>query len=101
MNRIKLFLLQLRHWLIPRGLFAVVFNLIIKRANRHQWRLNIGSYLLRKGVGYEIGQVLRKEALANGCLRVTYITGFSYDFEKNKVIHRTGVKIITPNEKGR
>lgn len=92
--KLKLIAKQIRHCLIPRGMFAVILNLILHRANRRQWNLNIGSYLLRKGVSYEIGQIIKKDPLNTGSTKVTYITGFSYDFEKNKVIHRTGVKVI-------
>jgi hypothetical protein len=91
---IKLLAKQIRHYFIPKGMFAVILNLILHKANRRQWNLNIGSYLLRKGVGWEIGQIIKKEPLNTGATKVTYITGFSYDFEKNKVIHRTGVKVI-------
>lgn len=95
----KLLLKQIRHWLIPKGFFAVIINLILHKADKRQWHLNIGSYFLRKGVGWEIGQVIEKVELSTGAIKVTYITGFSYDFGKNKVIHRTGVKVITNNEK--
>lgn len=99
--KIQLFLKQIRHWLLPKGLFAVILNLILHRAGKRQWYLNIGSYLLRKGVGFEIGQIIKKEPLNSGSTKVTYITGFSYDFGTNKVVHRTGVKVITKNEKTR
>jgi hypothetical protein len=91
----------IRHYFIPKGLFAVIINLLLKKADKRQWRLNIGSYLLRKGVGWEIGQIITKEALTSNQTKVTYITGFSFDFTKNKVIHRTGCKIINHNEKKR
>jgi uncharacterized protein YjdB len=90
---------QIRHYLIPKGLFAIILNLILHRADRRQWNLNIGSYLLRKGVGWEIGQIIKKERLTTNITKVTYITGFSYNFEKNKVIHRTGAKLLKTNEK--
>lgn len=91
---IKLLAKQIRHFFIPKGMFAVILNLLLHKASRRQWNLNIGSYLLRKGVGWEIGDIIKKEPLNTGSTKVTYITGFSYDFEKNKVIHRTGVKVI-------
>ncbi len=96
---IKLVLKQIRHWLIPKGLFAVILNLILHRADKRQWNLNIGSYFLRKGVGYEVGQIIKKEPLNKGATKVTYITGFNYDFAKNKVVHRTGCKVITAKTK--
>ncbi len=86
---------KLKNWLKSFVLLQLVLNLILTRAPKRQWRLNIGSYLLKKGVGYEIGQIIKKQPLNSGTTKVTYITGFSYDFGTNKVTHRTGVKIIT------
>jgi len=81
-------------WLRSHVLLNMIINMIINRAPKRQWQLNIGTYFLKKGVGYEIGQIIKKEPFQNGSIKVTYITGFTYDFGKNKVIHRTGVKVI-------
>lgn len=86
---------KLKNWLRPKGLFKVLLNLILTRAVKRQWQLNLGTYLLKKGVGWDIGQIIKKEPLNSGAIKVTYITGFSYDFGTNKVIHRTGVKVVT------
>lgn len=94
----KYYLLKIRHWLLPKGFFAVILNLILTRANLRQWYLNVGSYFLRKGVGYEIGQITKKETLNNGVIKVRYIRSLSYDFKTNKVTHTLGVKNITKKD---
>lgn len=85
--KFKFFLKQIRHWLIPKGLFAIVLNLIIHRADKKQWRLNIGSYLLRKGTGFRIGDIVETKKLTEDLVRAKVITGLFYDFKTNKVTH--------------
>lgn len=94
MKQYQLRLMQLRHYIIPKGIWAVILNLILKRADKRQWQLNIGTYLLKKGVGWEIGHVISKEPLSGNQMKVSYISGLFYFFAKNKVIHNTGVKIV-------
>jgi hypothetical protein len=72
----------------------IILNLILTKASKNQWYLNIGSYLMKKGNPYLVGQIIDKTTMNKKRTKVTYISGFVYDFEKNKIIHKTGNKVI-------
>lgn len=63
----------------------LILNLMITRANRKRWALELGSYLLRKGVGYKIGDPIKHRA--NRKTQTYYIANLHFDFAKNRVNH--------------
>lgn len=67
---------------------------MINRADLKQYRLEIGTYLLKKGCGYEVGQIIREKRLRPGIWRVKVITGLYYDFQENKINHTAENKIL-------
>ena len=74
----------------------LIFSLIYNRAGLKKWQLEIGAYLLKKGCGYQIGQIVREKKLDNSkkdIYRVKVITGLFYDFKTNTVNHTLENKI--------
>lgn len=67
---------------------------MINRAGLKQYRLEIGTYLLKKGCGYEVGQIIKEKRLRPGIWRVKVITGLYYDFQQNKINHTAENKIL-------
>lgn len=80
-------------------LFKIILGLIITRAPRRQWYLNIGTYFLRKGTGFEVGQIVKEKRLQDNLYRVSVITGLFFDFQTNKVTHTAEKRIMRVNEK--
>ena len=92
--------IKMNKWYSSKIMFKTILNLIITRAPKAQWQLNIGAILIKKGTGTQVGEVLKIERINWNQNKVTYVSGFSYDFDKNRVIPRYGVKIVA-HEKNR
>lgn len=75
-------------------MFKIILNLILTRANKKRWQLEIGAHLLKKGCDYKIGQIVQQKHLRDNIFRVKVITGIFYDFHTNKVNHTADNKII-------
>lgn len=71
---------------------------MINRAGLEQYRLEIGTYLLKKGCGFEVGQIIAEKRLRPGLWRVKVITGLFYDFQQNKINHTAENRILKENE---
>lgn len=84
-------------------MFKILIGLIKEGAELKRWQMEIGSYLLKKGCGYVVGQVLKAKPLNSNSkkCRVTYISGLTYDFNTNTIHHRTEKTITTLNETSR
>jgi hypothetical protein len=74
--------------------FKIILNLMINKAPLKQYYLNIGSHFIKKGCGFQIGQIVKEKHLHDGIYRVSVITGLFYDFQENKVTHRANKKIL-------
>lgn len=72
----------------------IILNLMIHRAPLKQYYLNVGSHLLKKGAGFEVGQIVKEKRLRKGLYRVSVITGLFYNFQENKVSHTADKKIM-------
>lgn len=83
------------------SLFKIIINLAISKAPVRQYYLNIGAHFLKKGAGFEIGQIVKEKHLYDGVYRVSVITGLFYDFKSNKVSHTADKKIMKVDEKKR
>lgn len=82
------------------SLFKIILSLMINKAPLKQYYLNIGSHLLKKGAGFEVGQIVKEKHLHDGIYRVSVITGLFYNFQDNKVTHTADKRIISvKNEK--
>lgn len=67
---------------------------MVTRAPLAQWQLEIGAHLLRKGCGFEIGQVIKEKKLDYNRYKVKVISGLFFDFNKNEITHTTVNKVI-------
>lgn len=79
----------------------IVLNLMMSRAPRKQYYLNIGAFLLRRGAGFYIGQIVREKRLQPGLFRVSVITGLLYDFATNKISHTAKKTVMKVDEEKR
>lgn len=85
----------------PKNRFYLLKRLIGLMSNKaplKQYWLEVGVYFLKKGVSYEIGQIIQEKHLRDNMFRVKIITGLFYDFRSNKVTH-TAENRIVKNEK--
>jgi len=67
-------------------MFKLILNLLYNRASLKRWQLEIGVYLLKKGVKWKIGDAV---AVPNGRNKsqTMYISNLFYDFQKNRIQH--------------
>lgn len=84
-------------------MLKILFGLIKEGAGVSRWQMEIGAHLLKKGCGYEIGQIVKTKKLRSNSKksRVTFITGLTFDFGTNTIHHRTAKTVISPNETSR
>jgi hypothetical protein len=76
-------------------MLKLIIKLIWQRANAQKWQLELGAHLLKKGCGYQIGQVIEAKKLnKNPKSKAKFISGLTYDFGTNQIYHRIG-KTIT------
>ena len=67
---------------------------MLNKASAKEWQLQIGAHLLKKGCGYEIGQIIKEKHIGDKRYRVKVITNLFYDFNKNEVNHLAQNKIL-------
>ena len=65
-------------------MFRLILNLMINRAKKHRWQLEIGKYLLKKGTGYAIGDPVVMKGTKN---KTYYIANLHFDFANNRINH--------------
>ena len=76
-------------------MFKIIIKLIWQRAKLQKWQLELGAHLLKKGCGYQIGQVIESKKIKNNPKsKAKFISGLTYDFGTNQIYHRTGKTII-------
>lgn len=68
---------------------------MVNKAPIQQYYLNIGAHFLKKGAGFQVGQIVKEKHLYNGIYRVSVITGLFYNFQDNKVTHTAEKKIVS------
>jgi hypothetical protein len=71
-----------------------LLGLLWLKGTYRQWQLELGVYLLKKGCGYQIGQIVRERKLGHNKWRVKVITNLFYDFRTNQVNHLKEDRII-------
>jgi hypothetical protein len=76
-------------------LIKMILNLMVNKAPIQQYYLNIGAHFLKKGAGFQVGQIVKEKHLYNGIYRVSVITGLFYNFQDNKVTHTAEKKIVS------
>lgn len=78
-------------------MFKLILNLLLNRAKASDWQLQIGAHLLRKGCGYQVGQIIAERKIAHNRYRVKVITNLFYDFNENKINHVSAKRILDFN----
>jgi hypothetical protein len=79
-----------------------LLSLLWNGADSRQYFLEIGTYFLKLGVGYQLNEIIEQKPLANnkkGKVKVKFIANLTYDFRTNQVYHQTAYKIIDPTNK--
>ncbi|MEH6406664.1 MAG: hypothetical protein V7767_05225 [Leeuwenhoekiella sp.] len=79
-------------------MFKKLLNLLWNRASLKTWQLELGAYLLKKGCGYELGQVVRHRKIGHDRYRVKIVTNLFFDFATNKVNHIKENRIISSKD---
>jgi hypothetical protein len=75
-------------------MFKLILNLLFARATAKEWQLQIGAHLLKKGCGFQIGQIIREKRTYGKRYRVKVITGLFYDFKTNKITHTAENRVL-------
>jgi hypothetical protein len=75
-------------------MFKLILNLLFARATAKEWQLQIGAHLLKKGCGFQIGQIIKEKRTYGKRYRVKVITGLFYDFKTNKITHTAENRVL-------
>jgi hypothetical protein len=71
-----------------------IFGLMVQRAPKQQYFLELGSYFIRKGTGYKVGQpfeysqIKRKKGDHKIAKKELYISNLFYNFKENKITYK-------------
>lgn len=80
----------------------LIANLIITKANKQRWFIELGAYFLNKGVGYKHGDIVHMTPIGiKGKHKITTVENVYYDFTLNKIKYTYSQKIQLLNEKAR
>lgn len=86
-----------------KELFIIIRSLKKHKASKEQYYLEIGSFLLRRGTGYKVGDSFMLPQHKKGKAGETqvWISNLFFDFAKNKITHTfTTKKPLTNANKG-
>lgn len=75
-------------------MFKILLSLLLNKATSKDWQLQIGAYLLKKGCGFKVGQIIDEKKIGYKRYRVKVITNLFYDFNTNKINHLTDKKVL-------
>lgn len=75
-------------------MFKILLSLLLNRAKLSEWQLQVGAYLLKKGCGFHVGQIIDEKKIGYKLYRVKVITNLFYNFHKNEVTHTTERKVL-------
>lgn len=71
-----------------------IISLMINKASLKQYYLEIGVYFLKKGVGYDVDQILEHKNVYDKTYKVKVVTDIFYSFRTNKISHAAKTKLI-------
>lgn len=77
------------------SLFKKIISLMLNKATKKQYYLEIGSHFIKKGCNVQIGQIIDSKKIGNERRRVKVVTGLFYDFRTNKINHTTGKRVLS------
>lgn len=77
-----------------KELFVIVRSLYKHKAPKERYYLEIGTFLLRKGTGYQVGDPfdLPITKLGEPSTRKVWIANLFFDFANNKITHQFTTK---------
>lgn len=72
-----------------KELFIIIRSLKKHKASKEQYYLEIGSFLLRRGTGYKVGDafMLPQQKKGKSVKTQVWISNLFFDFAKNKITH--------------
>lgn len=76
------------------SLFKTIISLILNKAKKQQYYLEIGSHFLKKGCNVQIGSIVDSKRIDHERRRVKVVTGLFYDFRTNKINHTSDKRIL-------
>ena len=76
------------------SLFKKIMSLILNKASKEQYYLQIGSHFIKKGCNVQIGQIVDSKKIDHERRRVKVVTGLFYDFKTNKINHTSDKRVI-------
>lgn len=65
-----------------------LIQLIWASAPRYQRDLEKGSFYIRRGTGFQVGQPFKVKDRGTGKIRTLYIENLFYNFKSNKITHK-------------
>ena len=83
-----------------KELIVIIRSLYTHKAPKEQYYLEIGTYLLRKGTGYQVGDTFNLPINKKGknSTKQVWISNLYFDFAKNKITHQFTTKNPLANE---
>lgn len=79
-------------------MFKILLNLLWNRAGKKQWQMQLGAHLLKKGCGFQIGQIVRSRKIGDDRYKVKVVTNLFYDFGTNQINHTKENRVISKKE---
>jgi len=85
-----------------KKLLKLAASLILNKADKKRWFLEIGIYLMQKGITHQIGEIVHIQPIGiRGKHQTTEVTNVYYDLKANKIKYTYCKKIEQLNEKKR
>lgn len=71
-----------------------IISLMANKAPLKQYYLEIGAHFLKKGCGFQVGQIIKEKQLHNNIYRVSVITGLFFNLQTNEITHTADKRVI-------
>lgn len=81
----------------PKKRFVLLkrlISLMAQKAPLRQYYLEIGAHFLKKGCGYEVGQIIKEKHLHDNLHRVSIVKGLYFNLHTNEITHTAGKTIV-------
>ncbi len=79
-----------------------LFSLLKNKAPKEQFFLELGSYFIRKGTGYKVGDTFEYSQRKTGKSKTFYISNLFFNFKLNKVTYKLSKNpILIPEDEER
>lgn len=85
-----------------KAFLQLMASLIVNKASRKDWYLQIGCFLMKKGLHHQIGDIVHVVPIGiKNKHKITEIKNIYFDLSKNKMKYQYEHSITELNEKGR